>query len=115
LKRVLIDSIDESVKNYFFINGFPDEETMLKTINREIDKNRLEGVDWPQNAHTMIGLKRLDNLHKSLDYIRENKISGDIIETGVWRGGACIFMKFYCDLYNLNKKIFRLIQNYLTL
>jgi hypothetical protein len=54
----------------------------------------------------MIGLKRLDNLHKSLDYIRENKISGDIIETGVWRGGACIFMKFYCDLYNLNKKIF---------
>jgi hypothetical protein len=41
-----------------------------------------------------------------LDYVRENKIPGDFIETGVWKGGASIFMKLYSDIYKLNKKVF---------
>jgi hypothetical protein len=54
----------------------------------------------------MIGIKRLDNLHKSLEYVRINDVSGDLVETGVWRGGATIFMKAYLDLYGINKKVF---------
>jgi hypothetical protein len=41
-----------------------------------------------------------------LDYVRINNIDGDLMETGVWRGGATIFMKLYCDLYKINKKVF---------
>jgi hypothetical protein len=43
-------------------------------------------------AHTMIGRKRLDNLHACLDTIHSDHVPGDLIETGVWRGGATIFM-----------------------
>jgi hypothetical protein len=54
---------------------------------------RGEGRDWPQVAHTMIGIKRLDALHYCVEDVLERKVPGDFIETGVWRGGAAIFMR----------------------
>jgi O-methyltransferase len=108
LKRILTDSAnDEKTREKFFENGeYPSKDEMEKVILSPIDKIRETGFDWPERAHTMIGMIRLNNLHKCLDEIRENKIDGDIIETGVWRGGACIFMKKYLDLYEMNKKVF---------
>ena len=108
IKRVLIDAVNnEDVRNNFFATKeFPSEEIMKTVIDSPISHERLEGYDHPQRGHTMIGLKRLNNVHTSLDYIRENNIEGDIIETGVWRGGCCIFIKIYTDLYKMDKKIF---------
>jgi O-methyltransferase len=54
---------------------------------------RLIGADWPSHAHTMIGLKRLRNLRSLISQVFEDRIPGDFIETGVWRGGACIYMR----------------------
>ena len=69
-------------------------------------KRRLEGTDSPKFAHTMIGIKRLDNLQFCVEQIIKNQIPGDLIETGVWRGGACIFMKAILRAYNIkNRKI----------
>jgi len=55
--------------------------------------NRGDGLDWPVVAHTMIGIKRLDALHYCIEDVLDRKVPGDLIETGVWRGGACIFMR----------------------
>jgi O-methyltransferase len=108
LKRILTDTVyDDEIRNDFFNNSIVPSDTVIERImEKEIDPQRNEGLDWPDRAHTMIGIKRLNNLHSCLDYIRTNKIEGDLIETGVWRGGACIFMKYYNDLYKMNKKIF---------
>lgn len=54
---------------------------------------RREGRDWPILAHTMIGLKRLDNLQHCVETALREGVPGDLIETGVWRGGASIFMR----------------------
>ena len=60
---------------------------------------REAGKDWPRNAETMIGMKRLDNLQDCVtDVIRRN-VPGDLIETGAWRGGACIFMRAVLKAY----------------
>jgi hypothetical protein len=62
--------------------------------DRSIDlEARLSGRDRPVNAHTMIGLKRLDNLQQCIEDVIRKRIPGDLIETGVWRGGASIFMR----------------------
>lgn len=59
-----------------------------------VDRNaRDEGLDWPATAHTMIGRKRLDNLQYCVEEVIANDVPGDLIETGVWRGGATIFMR----------------------
>ena len=56
-------------------------------------KLRLTGGDWPVNAATMIGMKRLENLESCIADVIESGVPGDLIETGVWRGGASIFMR----------------------
>jgi hypothetical protein len=56
-------------------------------------QTRQEGRDWPSRGYTMIGLKRLNNLQYCIQDVLVNKIPGDLIETGVWRGGATIFMR----------------------
>jgi len=58
-----------------------------------LEANRLEGRDWPGTAHTMIGLARLNNLQQCVERVLREGVPGDFIETGVWRGGACIFMR----------------------
>ena len=55
--------------------------------------SRANGRDWPSRAHTMVGLKRLDNLQFCVETVLQEQIPGDFLETGVWRGGASIFVK----------------------
>jgi len=57
------------------------------------DEARLEGREWLPSAHTMIGMRRLDNLQHCIDSVLQDKVPGDLIEAGVWRGGASIFMR----------------------
>lgn len=60
---------------------------------------REHGRDWPPEAETMIGLRRLDNLEQCVTDVIEQGVPGDLIETGVWRGGACIFMRAVLKAY----------------
>jgi hypothetical protein len=108
IQRVLTDTVgDKQITDKFFANGiYPTDSKMEELVSRQVSDDRLYGRDWPHSAHTMIGLKRMNNLHESLDYVRENNIQGDFIETGVWRGGASIFAKKYFDLYGMNRKVF---------
>ena len=54
---------------------------------------RLIGRDWPRTAVTMIGTARMRNLRRLLETALDDGIEGDVLEAGVWRGGACIYMR----------------------
>lgn len=51
-------------------------------------------------ADTMIGIKRLNNLQFCVEEVLRENVAGDFIETGVWRGGACIFMRAILEAYD---------------
>lgn len=51
------------------------------------------GLDWPSTALTMVGKRRLHNFRKLTERVIRSGIPGDIIETGVWRGGASILAR----------------------
>lgn len=65
---------------------------------------RAEGRDWPSVAHTMIGLARLDNLQECLEQVIAEDVPGDCIETGVWRGGASIFMRAVLKAHDITDR-----------
>lgn len=71
---------------------------------RVTDGQREEGRAWPEYAHTMIGLKRLDNLQDCIETVLRENVPGDFIETGVWRGGACIFMRAVLAAYGVGDR-----------
>src|SRR3954447_24178355 len=54
---------------------------------------RLAGLDWPSQAHTQIGMRRLDNIQDLITDVLVSRTPGDLIETGVWRGGSTILMR----------------------
>jgi len=62
-------------------------------IQKANESDKVEGRIWPRYAETMIGLRRLDNIQFCIESVLSNNIQGDLIEAGVWRGGASIFMK----------------------
>ena len=74
------------------------DASLVRVEKYDADKRAL-GVDWPALAHTMIGVKRMDNLRSCLEDVIENSVKGDFIETGVWRGGASIFAKGILNAY----------------
>jgi O-methyltransferase len=65
---------------------------------------RAEGRDWPQYGQTMIGLERLRSLRKCVEIVIANRIPGDLIEAGVWRGGAAILMRGVLAAYGDNQR-----------
>jgi len=71
----------------------------LSLMKRAHDESASDGKGLSIEAETMIGRKRLDNLqHCVTDVIRRN-VPGDLIETGVWRGGATILMRAVLKVY----------------
>jgi O-methyltransferase len=63
-------------------------------------EKRTYGRDWPARAVTMIGVKRLNNIQYCVETVLHDNIPGDLVETGVWRGGASIFMRAVLKAYN---------------
>lgn len=55
-------------------------------------------------AETMIGLRRLDNLQECVETVISDRIPGDLIETGVWRGGAAILMRAVLRAYQVKDR-----------
>jgi O-methyltransferase len=56
-------------------------------------QDRHEGRDFPQTAETMAGHLRLENVRHCIASVLHDGVAGDLIETGVWRGGTSIFMR----------------------
>lgn len=57
------------------------------------------GLDWPAEAETMIGMQRLTSLQQCVETVLADDIPGDLVECGVWRGGACILMRAVLAAY----------------
>lgn len=50
---------------------------------------------WPPipTADTMIGPRGLQNIRECVEDVLQQDVPGDLIEAGVWRGGATLFMR----------------------
>ncbi|WP_269542225.1 TylF/MycF/NovP-related O-methyltransferase [Cerasicoccus fimbriatus] len=120
LKRTLIDLIyaDNELRIYYLIdcirNGKKVDPSVLHSpVERlqseyeELVKTKTEGQFYGEVnnfPHSMIGQKRLDNIQFCAEQIFQDGITGDFVETGVWNGGACIFMRGLQNIYNQRER-----------
>lgn len=84
MKTKLLSKLDKILN----LKGF----AICKKVKSTQEK-RMVGEDWPVHADTMIGIKRLENIEYCFRQVIKEKVPGDLIETGVWRGGSTIFMR----------------------
>ncbi len=69
------------------------EEQGLEIGSGSDVERRNEGRDWPVYAQTMVGMKRIHNVRECVETVIRERIPGDLIEAGVWRGGTAIMMR----------------------
>jgi hypothetical protein len=65
---------------------------------------RERGLDWPKNAFSMIGTARMRNFRTCLERAILSNVPGDIVETGVWRGGASILARAVLAAYGVTDR-----------
>jgi O-methyltransferase len=70
------------------------------------DAQRAEGRGWAINAYTLTSLARLQNLQDCVEDVLSSDVPGDLIEAGVWRGGASIFMRTLLALRSSDRLVF---------
>jgi O-methyltransferase len=76
------------------------KKNLVLVRRRPFDEQaRNRGLDWPGSAETMIGMQRLTNLQRCVETVLAEGIPGDLVECGVWRGGACILMRAVLAAY----------------
>ena len=95
-----IELLKKSVTDSIYFSKVAGSEK--KVSEAEVENGNV----WPDRAHSMIGMKRLNNIQYCIEEVLKNNIEGDVIETGVWRGGASILMKGLLKCYCSNKKVF---------
>lgn len=98
MKRVLIGLIYQDDPMYGVRVGD-------RQINQYVPKARQNGRDVPTVAHSMIGLYRMNNIQMCVEQILADNVPGDLIETGVWRGGATIFMRALLAVDNITDRV----------
>lgn len=93
IRNLYLDLLERSLLNTLY----DDPEQLVPTPSgRRVPAAQVwerGGRAWLTPAHTMIGRKRLANIRFCVERILAENIPGDLIETGVWRGGATIFMR----------------------
>lgn len=58
-------------------------------------RNRVE------DAETMLGTRQLDSMQACVADVLRNRVPGDLLEAGVWRGGMTIFMRAVLKAYGV--------------
>ena len=88
------------------LDGTIDEDPGLKANgDGKFNANlREHGWDWPSVAFTMVGTKRLSNVRMVLESVLGEQVPGDFVETGVWRGGACIMARAVLMTYGVTDR-----------
>lgn len=99
LKRCLTDTLDAkppSEREKANAPFLPDPSHLR--LHKEM------GLLWPEFAETMVGHRRLENVRDCLECVLADGVPGDLVETGVWRGGTVIFMRAVLTVYGVGNR-----------
>jgi len=111
IKRIVLGDIDiTEIRHKFFNNEYVSDDEINKVISIEYDlkfpyisgtkntceKDRITLLPWSNLQHLDFAIR---------DTINRN-VEGDFIETGVWKGGACILAKSIYNEISPDRKVF---------
>ncbi len=72
----------------------------------ELNDKDIQIIDYIMSKNiTMIGLPRLIANVMSAKYVIKNKLEGDFLECGVWRGGSTLAVKMIFEEYHWDAKV----------
>ncbi|GMG82863.1 TylF/MycF family methyltransferase [Paralimibaculum aggregatum] len=102
LRKLYLDLIETAITGLIYRDP-PQQTKRWKTLSFAEDRRAI-GRDLPSSAHSMIGTARMRNLRQLAETVIAEGVPGDFIETGVWRGGACIYLRAILAAHGLTDR-----------
>ena len=99
-----LDLLKRSVNQYLYLGG---EEALADYYVDAAE--RYEHFTWkvprPCQPHTVLHRSQLDLLEELLVRLHEQGVPGDVLEAGVWRGGAIVLMRAVVEVYGMDRTV----------
>ncbi|MBW7840532.1 MAG: class I SAM-dependent methyltransferase [Chitinophagaceae bacterium] len=84
----------------------PQAEDPFKNVWRDVSENEINLINSVKEF-TMTSVERMVSLMRSIEYIVNNSLQGDIVECGVWKGGSMMLVaKKLLELKSTEKRLF---------
>jgi O-methyltransferase len=106
LRSRYLDLLEKSLRNAIY--GESPLEMRYRAIFRRLRHPyaaRHGALRWPARAHTMLSAARLRHLRELVERTIQENVPGDYIETGIWRGGACIMIKGVLTAHQIHDRL----------
>ena len=97
--ELYLDLLKRTLTNTIFATEPDTESDTLRYVGAAITHYQ------QSSAVSMLPLARMDNLQTCILDVIERGIPGDFIETGVWRGGATIFMRAVLKVLKVTDRV----------
>lgn len=115
LRKLYLEMVKRSVGDflYDFDRRHAEQQTPVKYVDLRTGRKHLisdyselkaNGLIGSNTSHTLIGMLRLNQLQEAVETVLSENIPGDLIETGILRGGACIFMRAILKAYHVQDR-----------
>jgi len=101
LRALYLDTVERIVCNTVYRDPSVDAGGVEYPYDAD---TRAVGRDWPSRALTMIGTQRLHHLRGCVEQVLADGVPGDLLEAGVWRGGASILMRAILAAYGARER-----------
>jgi len=103
-EKCYVELIKKSVNQYLYYGA----DTTTDTYQTD-SIDRYDEFAWklPREAlpHSLLNLDQLNLLEEIILDIEQRKVPGDLLEAGVWRGGAVILMCALVSLFGMERRI----------
>ena len=99
-RNAYLDLIKRSVTNYAYLGGDNSFENF-----RCVEHYDLQQADWRidpvARPLSLLSKNQLDLIEKAAVWLEDREVPGDLLEAGIWRGGAVILMRALIDAYQM--------------
>jgi O-methyltransferase len=103
----MISSTKNIIQKIFNLFNYELNQFSLNSLDLKNEEYKyIQKIINISNKFSMIGKKRMYFTAQAMLYAKNNKLQGDLVECGVWKGGTILLYKLFNDFYNLNKSIF---------
>lgn len=106
LRDAYIDLIKRTVTNYCYLGGDAPFEQFRCVTHYQVDRGEWK-IDPLARPATLLSKAQLDLIERCLIEVHERGVPGDLIEAGIWRGGAIMMMRALLYAYDIpGRRIF---------
>lgn len=95
-----LETIKRAVTNYHYLGGESSFEQFRCVNHYDLERGEWM-VDPDSRPLTLLRKGQLDLIERAVAHIAQRNVAGDLMEAGIWRGGAIVLMRALLNAYGL--------------